>query len=450
MRSKVIVGTNSIVLPSRNSQRGKVRRLSSSAIITLALLGGVGFAPKGLAESLPQQIGVEQLASASLTIHEGSEQLSPFVEEADAVDPTTFTMAEPPVPQQLAQADVSQPPAPSEKVRRQGSDILGTPSIQLQGVFKQEGDDSSARARVTATYPVTPHSMFGAVVDLTTGSAFSDTPGTGLQLTELYYTTSPANLPELRFVAGLMDLTSYFDRNSFAKDGASHFFNLVFQTNPALSATGISSRIGVLANWNLTDTVEAKATAFSASRDLGNFAIDSFAGELGVRFGTAIIRGTYVSSKDAGARTGFKEIFQFQRDSGFGLERGDRETAYGINGELYIPALKLGLFGRYGRYENTTLGRGGDTYSFGMTLLDFLMRNDRFGIGYGRQLSNEDLRRQADAKVPDVLEIYYDIRVAKHLRAGVSFQERDQFSDTVFGFRLKTEFDVSPRKGAAR
>jgi Carbohydrate-selective porin, OprB family len=342
-------------------------------------------------------------------------------------------------------------PNPAENVRRQGSDILGTPSIQLQGVYRLEGSDSSARARVTATYPVTPHSMFGAVVDLTSGQAFSDSPSTGLDLSELYFTTSPAGLPELRFVGGLMDLTAYFDRNSFAKDGASHFFNLAFQTNPALSAAGLSSRIGLLGNWNLTDNIELKATTFSADRNLGSFAFDSFAGELGLRFGTGIIRGTYISSKDAGRRTGFAEIFQFPREDGqFGLNSGDREQAYGVNAELFIPPLNLGLFARYGRYDNITLGQGGNTYSFGLTLLDLWQRGDRLGIGYGRQLSDNDLRQAENTKTPDVLEVYYDMRVTNWLRAAVTFQERNEFSDTIFGFRLKTEFDVSPKRRVAR
>jgi len=144
--------------------------------------------------------------------------------------------------------------------------LLGSPSIQLQGVFLQEGEDTSARARLRLLYPVTPNALFGAEVDVTTGNGFSDTSGTGINLNELYFAGSLPNLPELRFVVGLMDLTSYFDRNSFAKDGATHFFNRAFQTNPALSAAGVSSRVGVLVNWAAIDNLELKVAAFSSSR----------------------------------------------------------------------------------------------------------------------------------------------------------------------------------------
>jgi hypothetical protein len=124
------------------------------------------------------------------------------------------------------------------------------------------------------------------------------------------------------------------------------------------------------------------------------------------------------------------------------LKPGDRETAFGLNAETYIPSLKLGLFARYGYYDNVDIGRGGITYSFGVSRLDLFMPNDRLGLAYGQQLSNEDLRRQSNSLIPDVLEVYYDLPIAKGLRAGVTFQERNQFSEIVAGFRIKTELSV--------
>ncbi len=349
-------------------------------------------------------------------------------------------------PQSGTQSNVqSTTPKPSKSVLKEGSLILGSPYIRFQGAYVLQGDESSARARFTGLYPVTPNVMFGAEVDLTTGNGFSDSVGPGLSLNELYVAVSPKNMPNLRFIGGLMDLTSYFDRNSFAKDSTTHFFNRVFQTNPALSAAGIASRPGALINWSPTDFLDLKAAGFSSSRNLGSLSLDSFAGEVAVRFGTAIIRGTYVTSRDAGQKTGFEEIFSLRRTNGqFGLNSGDREEAYGINGEYYIPSLKLGIFGRYGRYNNLSLGRGGNTYSFGVNLLDVFMPRDRLGIGYGRQLSNDVLRQELGNKVPDVLEVFYDFPILPNLRAGVTFQQRNQFSETVAGFRIKTEFDVVP------
>ncbi len=335
---------------------------------------------------------------------------------------------------------------PLPDVRRQGSEILGKPSIQLQGVYVLQGDESSARGRVNALYPVSPTALFGAVVDLTTGDAFSDSPGTGLRLNELYFAYAPfAQLPGLRFVVGLMDLTSYFDRNSFAKDGASHFFNRAFQTNPALSAAGLASRPGLLMNWSVTDNFEIKAAGFSSRRNLGRFSLDSVAAEAGFRTGTFILRGTFVTSRDSGQDTGFEEIYSLPRPGGFGVLDDDRENAFGLNAEYYVPSLKLGFFARHGWYNNISLGEGGTTYSFGVVRLDLFTRNDRLGIAYGRQLSNDDLRRDRDDKIPDVLEVYYDIPITKFLRVGVTFQERNQFSETIMGFRIKTEFNVLGR-----
>ena len=208
---------------------------------------------------------------------------------------------------------------------------LSDPSIKLQGVYLYQGDQSSARARLSISYPLTPHLLFGATFDLTDGNAFADSQTQGFSVNELYFAASLPELPNLRLVVGQLDLTSYFDRNSFAKDGATHFFNPVFQTNPALSATGISSRPGALVNWTLTDNIEAKAAVFSSSRNLGDFSLDGFAGEIGIRYGNAVIRGTYVTDRDAGTRDGFREIFQVARGNGVtGFLKGDREESYGF------------------------------------------------------------------------------------------------------------------------
>lgn len=319
------------------------------------------------------------------------------------------------------------------------------PTLTLQGVYLYQGD-SAARARLTGIYPISPNALVGGSLDLSSGDAFNIGRGGGLQLNELYFTGSLPSMPSLRMSVGLLDLTSYFDRNSFAKDSATHFFNPVFETNPALAAAGVASRPGILLNWDITDDFQARAAAFSSHRNLGSFAIDGFAGELAYRSGNAIVRGTFATDRDAGRDDGFKEIYGIRRDNGdFGLRSGDREIAYGINGEYYIPEIKMGLFGRYGRYEDTTLGKGGDTYSLGLNFLDLFMPDDRLGFGYGRDLSNNDLRRANGNKVPDVWEVFYDFRVTSYLRAGVTLQAREEFSDIVAGFRVRTDIDLLGR-----
>lgn len=321
--------------------------------------------------------------------------------------------------------------------------VLGTPYIQLQGAYVLQGDESSARARATVLYPSSPNLLFGATVDLAGGEAFGNADGFGLGLNELYATFLPPGTSGLRFTAGLMDLTSYFDRNSFAKDVVTHFFNPVFQTNPALSAAGLSSRIGAMAVWNPTDNVDVRATVFSSNRDLSEFALDAFAGEVGFRAGNLILRGTYVSAEDPGSGDGFEEIFGIDRGDVFGVQEGDREEAFGLNAEYFIPEINLGLFARYGHYTNQDVDESANTYSFGINLLDLFMPDDRLGLAYGRGLSNDELRRDRDDEVPDVLELFYDFRLSPNLRAGATIQQRNEFSETVFGFRVRADLDVT-------
>ena len=343
---------------------------------------------------------------------------------------------------QVEEQDSSQAPSENPTANVPAVEALGSPFIRLQGVYLQEGDEASARARVTGTYAPNPSLLFGITVDAVTGDAFTDSEENGIDLNELYVAASPADLPGLRAVFGMIDLTSYFDRNSFAKDAATQFFNPVFQTNPALSATGIGSRPGALVTWNPIDNVSLTGAAFSSDRDIDEFSLDGFAGEVGVRFGNVIVRGTYATDRDAGQNDGFNEIYQIARNGGedYGLTDGDREVAYGLNVEAFIPEISLGLFGRYGWYDNRTIDQGGQTYSLGFNLLDLLLPNDRLGLGYGRELSNHSLRRRRE-EVPDVWELFYDARLTRNLRAGVSLQARDQFSETVLGFRVRAEID---------
>jgi hypothetical protein len=330
------------------------------------------------------------------------------------------------------------------------STALKQPSLYLEGVYVTQGGDDSARARVSGIYPLTPQALFGATFDLTSrNNTFDDSRSEGLSVNELYFATSLGGLPNLRFAVGQLDLTSYFDRNSFAKDGASQFFNPVFQTNPALSASGIGSRPGLLVNWSVNDYIEAKGAVFSSSDRLSDFSLDGFAGEIGIRYGNAIIRGTYATDRDAGIRDTFPESFSLARNSDrtiFGIQQGDREEAYGINAEVFIPNIKLGLFGRYGKYQNRDLGRGADTYVFGASFLDLFTKDDRLGLAYGRGLSNDSLRT---GNALDVLEAFYDFKFLPNLRLGFTVQGRDNFEETVFGIRVKTYFDVTPR-GTAR
>jgi hypothetical protein len=326
-----------------------------------------------------------------------------------------------------------------------GAEALTPAQYQFQGVYIYQGDDASARARISGFYPLAPTVALGGSFDVTDGTAFTDSQTQGASINELYLVASIPDLPNLRFSLGQLDLTSYFDRNSFAKDGATHFFNSVFQTNPALSRTGIGSRTSLLVNWSVTDNVEAKVAGFSSARRLEEFQVDGLAAELGIRQGNFIVRGTFATARDAGVDDGFREIFQVDRSNGgTGLLSDDREQAYGVNAEVFVPEIGLGLFGRYGHYENIDAELGADTYSVGMNILDLFVPRDRFGIAYGQDLSNDSLRRDNGDPLPDVLEAFYDFALLPNVRVGFSFQSLNEFSDSILGVRVKTEFDMTP------
>jgi hypothetical protein len=368
-------------------------------------------------------------------------------------EPLPVAPAVPSTPEETPGVEEEQP-APTDPFGATGStnsrDLgapITTPILRLQGAYVLQGDEDTFRIRAIGVYPLNDWLEVGAVVDATDDGDFNILEGGGVDLTELYVAAAPIrSLPNLRFVAGQIDFTSYFDRNSFAKDRTTHFFNSVFQSNPALQATTFTSRPGALLNWTVTDNIELKAAAFSSEPDLGDFAIDGFAGELGFRIENFIIRGTYTSALDGGTRTGFDEIFSLDRGDGrTGPLDGDREEAYGINAEYFFPDINLGLFGRYGHYTNQDLEgeNTADTYSFGINLLDLIMPDDRLGLGYGRQLSNSSLR---DDRNPDVIEIFYDARVLPNLRVGVTFQALNEFSESIAGFRIRTDFDLIRRR----
>ena len=302
-------------------------------------------------------------------------------------------------------------------------EAVTTPNLNLQGLYVLQGDQSSARARLSGDTFLTPNVLVGGALDLTTGPDLTNQDG--VQLTELYLATALPGAPGVRFRLGQLDLTSYFDRNSFAKDIARDFFNATFHTNPALiaGANATASRPGGLVQWAITDDITANAAVFSSSPSLSDFALDGFAGEVGLRTGDLIVRGTYISSRDT----------QFQGT-------GDRLEGYGVNAEWFIPQANIGLFGRYGRLNNSTLGFAGDTYSFGVNALDVFMPNDRLGLAYGRNLPTS----VQPGRSPDVLEAFYDFEVTPNIRLGLTFQQRDQFRESYAGFRIRGNVNLLP------
>ncbi|MDV3348495.1 hypothetical protein QGP82_07335 [Leptothoe sp. LEGE 181152] len=315
------------------------------------------------------------------------------------------------------------------------------PDFSFQGTSIVGNEEFSGRARINATYPISQNLLIGGSVEAVNGTAFVDSSDEGARLNELYLAASLPSSPNLRLIAGQLDFSSYFDRNSFAKDGATQFFNGAFQTSPAIGSSLGNSNLGALINWSVNDNLDLRAAAFSSDRDLSDFNFDSYAGEVAYRSGNVIVRGTYVSGRDGGADTGFQNSFLIDRGNGqTGILPGDREVSYGINGEVYFPEANLGLFGRYGIYENQTLDLSGETFSLGVTLFDLLSDNDRLGVAYGQTVSNDSLQEIEGSVSPEVFEVFYDFEPVDEFRVGASIQQTNGFSDTVFQFRLGYDF----------
>jgi hypothetical protein len=316
---------------------------------------------------------------------------------------------------------------PTPAIEASSNQPITQPNLDLQGLYVLQGDNSSARARLTGEAFLTPNLLVGGALDLVTGPDLTNDDG--LDLTELYLAASISGAPGLRFRFGQLDLTSYFDRNSFAKDIGRDFFNPTFHTNPALfsGANATASRPGGLVQWAVTDDITLNAAVFSSSSDITDFALDGFAGEVGFRTGNLIVRGTFLTARDT----------QFQASGG-------RLDSYGVNAEWFIPEANLGLFGRYGHINNDGTGFSGDTYSFGLNALDVFMENDRLGLGYGRTLETT----VAAGDSPDVLELFYDFEVTPNIRLGFTFQQRNQLQESYAGFRVRGDLDLLPRRTA--
>lgn len=340
-----------------------------------------------------------------------------------------------------AQADSLPPPAacPCEP-----SDTKPASVLQVQGTYIQQGDEATGQARVFVSYPITDYSNISGALEFTEGNALS-TSAEGLRIQELYYDAQLPGQSNVNVTVGKTDLTSHFDRNSFAKDGTTHFFNSTLQSNPALVNAGMASRPAAVARWRATDGVILKGAVFSSDADLTELGADGVAAEVGVWRSNTLVRATYVTGEDRGADTVFQEGYSLLRSGGqTGVKPGDREHALGLNAETYFPSKRLGAFARYGWYHNSGLGESAQTYSAGLNALDVWRDQDRLGLAYGRDLSNERLRKQQGQPVPDVVEVFYDTPVTPNLRAGITLQQRQGFSETVLGFRIKANFMASP------
>ncbi|HEY9880928.1 MAG TPA: hypothetical protein V6D29_20890 [Leptolyngbyaceae cyanobacterium] len=368
-------------------------------------------------------------------IPNASPGLSPTVPvilgSAPAVFPTPTAIAPTPTAQFVPDAPLSLQEATTPASNTAAAPLalpddnapLTPTDLTLQGLYVLQGSQSSARARLSGSTFLTPNLLVGGTLDLVSGPNL--TSDDGVQVTELYLATALPGAPGLRFRLGQLDLTSYFDRNSFAKDIGRDFFNPVFNSNPALIA-GLNfnaSHPGGLVQWAINDDLSVAASAFSSAAGISGFSLDGFAGEVAFRTGDLILRGTYLTSRDS----------QFQGT-------GDRLNSYGVNAEWFIPSANVGLFGRYGRINNTNTGLATDTYSLGINALDLFMENDRLGLAYGRNLSTASV----NGKTPDVLEVFYDFEALPNIRLGFTFQQLNQFTESIAGFRIRSDLNLAP------
>lgn len=313
-----------------------------------------------------------------------------------------------------AASELTSPSVPNQSVTES--------SLSAAGLYVLQGDSSSARGRVSGFHFLSPNWLIGGALDIVTGPDLTNDDG--FQLTELYLATAIPALPGMQFRLGQLDMTSYFDRNSFAKDISRDFFNSTFHTNPALvaGANVTSSRPGGLVQWLVMDNLNLSAAVFSSSGNLADFALDGLATEVGFRMGDLVLRGTFVTGNGS----------QFDGAKG-------RLSGYGINAEWFIPEANLGLFGRYGAL-NSAAGSEGNNYVIGISAQDLFMQDDRLGLAYGRNLALTSV----EESTPDVLELFYDFVALPNLRIGFTLQQRNQLQDSYAGFRIRGGLDILP------
>lgn len=313
-----------------------------------------------------------------------------------------------------AASELTSPSVPNQSVTES--------SLSAEGLYVLQGDSSSARGRVSGFHFLSPNWLIGGALDIVTGPDLTNDDG--VQLTELYLATAIPALPGVQFRVGQLDMTSYFDRNSFAKDISRDFFNSTFHTNPALvaGANVTSSRPGGLVQWLVMDNLNLSAAVFSSSGNIADFALDGLATEVGFRMGDFVLRGTFVTGNGS----------QFDGAKG-------RLSGYGINAEWFIPEVNLGLFGRYGAL-NSAAGSEGNNYVIGISTQDLFMQDDRLGLAYGRNLPLNSV----EESTPDVLELFYDFVALPNLRIGFTLQQRNQLQDSYAGFRIRGGLDILP------
>ena len=177
------------------------------AEITPEAVSVAGVADSQSVES-PASILLVQANSSDL-----AEPSDPFFFDENSVEPSDDGVLAP-----LSRTETL-PDGTSGEVAELEDGPLTPPSLKLQTAAIQEGNDFSARARVYGHYFLESNVAVVGAVDLSTGDAFSDTDSTGFNISELYVVASPSDLPSLRGAVGLIELSSFFDRNSFAKIG---------------------------------------------------------------------------------------------------------------------------------------------------------------------------------------------------------------------------------------
>ena len=327
--------------------------------------------------------------------------------------------------QDLQAQQVPPPPPPQLTLDAQ----VGLQATSAQGL--------AGRLGTVTRYTLGSNTVLGLDVDFIAGSLFG--PG-GIDVKQLFIAQSIPGLENLRFLGGKLDLTAIFDRNSFAKDNLTHFFNFNFGTNPALVAGGLGAKPALVADWLISDELSVKIAPF-ASQFVGDvFQFDSLAGEVAFRFQeNYVARLTFVTGRDTGVST-FRENDRLLRP----IRPGDRVTAFGLNGEAFFPEIRLGAFFRYGYYRSEVTQVDADHFSLGVNLLDIFRPDDRLGVGYARALSNANFLLPGE-RTPDVLEVFYDLKVRDRIRVGFSAQAQDGFSRGVFGVRAKLDFPLLPR-----
>ncbi len=240
----------------------------------------------------------------------------------------------------------------------------------------------------------------------------------------------------LCIIAGMVNLTNYFDAVSIANDSFSGFTNTGFVNSTILPL--VDSNLAALVQWEVDSNSYVMAAVSGTGAEMGynpfNPAADGYCivAEYGRRFaeGAATLR-----------FTPFYESLEYN-----GRDRSRTGFAASIE---YSPCEQLTLYARAGLATHQNLG-GAAEFSCGATWAPFSCREDDFiGLSYGvfKHRNSAETDEATAHNREQVLELMYNFQLCRHVKLVPHYQfvknpayREDASHASIFGLQTVFSF----------